>query len=137
LLLVALSLGGCATAPEPPARVSSNEVRIVAITPSGDGLLATGERVQVGVEYRLDSTEGAFLLIRPYQDGLPAQGYRAHVGIPVYRGEGHERGWIEFDTVADINEIRATLAHQQTLSVIASASRSVELRWREPNAPDR
>lgn len=127
--------GGCATPPAPLPKEaeadSADIVRIMDIEPSGDALLATGERVHVSVEYRLDSREGAFLLIRPYHRGLPAPGHRAHVGIPVYRGEGRERGWIEFATVAEVDEVRATLADQQTLSVITAASRPVDLRWRD------
>jgi len=115
-----------------PIAVATNEagdrLEILSINPPLPAKLAIGQRLTVGISYRLSSAESCQIFIRPYTRGRRSRGYSAH-GSRFYRkGQGQVEGFFALRGKGIVDEIRVEMLGRNRDSLLLLRKR-IRAEW--------
>jgi hypothetical protein len=103
---------------------------ITGTDPALPAVLPHGEKLNVTVRYRIESTDEARIIMRPYYKGRQARGYIAHAAAVRTNGTGEVETWFRFRGDADVDGIRVSLIDTGQPQVLKSLSEPVDVKWR-------
>jgi hypothetical protein len=140
LLVLSVAIIACGCGPSQPPSPGGPQplpdgLKIGGFKPAVPAELATGERLNVTVEYRVASCAKARIFARPYTGGKKTPGFGAH-SSPIYtRGTGQAVCWFTLNQPGVVDEVRVEMVDEATGKVVESIQQRIKAKWGAPS-PD-